>query len=196
MTTDLSGVIITEDPQPLFIRRQWYLSADYVLPVISFLNLLWAITATVGGFGYTVGTGVWKSLQPNLYLFYEGYDYPYKATEFKLSGPGIPSIEWFYDSSKKMFTNSKGSSVVSRFPWLSAEIKHLDLTLYDITEFIESLRYSSDETKYPSAERVISAWSLESGIVLDKVGSLTLSIINEDDDTQHIPLYDCYVCGN
>jgi hypothetical protein len=95
-----------------------------------------------------------------------------------------------------MFTNPKGSSVVSRFPWLSAEIKYLDLTLYDITEFIESLRYCSDQTNYPSAERVISAWSLESGIVLDKVGSLTLSIINEDGDTQHIPLYDCYVCGN
>ena len=196
MTMDLSGAIITENPQPLFIRRQWYLSAEYVLPVLSLLNFLWALTSSIGGFGYTVGSGVWKSLQPNLYLFYEGYTYPYKATEFKLSGPGIPKIQWFYDSSKKIFTNPKGSSEISRFPWLSAEIKHLDLTLYDITEFIESIRYCSNETEIPSAEHVISAWSLDSGIVLDKVSQLQLSVINEEGDNKHIPLYDCYVCGN
>ena len=188
---DLSGVLI-EQPQyqPMNVRR-WYLSPEYLLPVISLVKFLWAVTNTIGGFGYTVGTGVWKSLQPNLYFFYVGYDYPYKATDYKMRGPGIPSIEWFYDSSLKTFTRLNGSSVSRRFPWLSAEIKHVDLTLYDITDFIESLRYYNDDETGPSAERVIAAWSLESGIVLDKVGSLKLSVINEEGENEEVELYDC-----
>lgn len=167
------------------------MSPEYLLPVLSFLKFVWSITSTVGGFGYTVGSGVWKSLQPDLYFFYLGYNSPYKASDYKMKGPGIPSIEWFYDSSKKTFTTPNGSSVSRRFPWLSAEIKHVDLTLYDITDFIDSLRYYNDDETGPSAERVISAWSIESGIVLDKVGLLKLSVINEDGESQDIILYEC-----
>jgi len=38
---------------------------------------------------------------------------------------------------------------------------------------------------------VIAAWSLESGIVLDKVGSLKLSVINEEGENEEVDLYDC-----
>ena len=171
--------------------KRWYLSADYVLPVISVVKTLWSVGSSVGGFTYNIGSGIWKSLQPSIYIFYEGHDYPYRATDYKMTGPGIPSVEWFYDSSSKTFSTPTGSSSARRFPWLSAEIKHVDLTLYDITDFIDSLRYYNTEESAPSAERIIATWSLESGIVLDKVGSLKLSVINEDGENEEIELYEC-----
>ena len=177
--------------QPQHVVRTWYLSPEYVLPLFSLIKFLWSFTNRIGVFGYTIGNVVWKTLQPNLYLFYAGYDYPYRASDYRMKGPGIPSIEWFYNSSNKVFTTANGSSMSRRFPWLSAEIKHVDLTLYDITDFVESLRYYNSEETCPSAERVIAAWSLESGIVLDKVGSLKLSVINEDGETEEVDLYDC-----
>ena len=73
----------------------------------------------------------------------------------------------------------------------------MNLTLYDITEFVESIRFFHDEgvpsvpsaTSVPSAEHVLSAWSLESGILLNKSGSLVLSVIDENGEGEDIPLY-------
>jgi hypothetical protein len=173
------------------IVKRWYVPTEYIVPLLSLVNTIWSVTASVGGFTYTVGSTIWKSLQPNLYIFYQGHDYPYKATDYKMTGPGVPSVEWFYDSSSKVFSTPSGSSSPRRFPWLSAEIKHVDLTLYDITDFVDSLRYYNTEEVAPSAERIIAVWSLESGIVLDKVGSLKLSVINEEGVDEEVSLYEC-----
>ena len=177
--------------------NQWSISPEYAVYALVTFNFLWTVTKSITGFTYTVGKGVWKTLQPDTYYFFEGYDAAYKATDYSKSGPGIPAVEWVYDSKKKTFVSPMGSPLSHHLPWLSAEIKHANLTLYDITEFVESIRYFHDVgmpsattvTTVPSAEHVLSAWSLESGIVLDKSGSLVLSVINENGEGQEIPLY-------
>ena len=174
--------------------NQWSISPQYALYALVTFNFLWTVTKSITGFTYTVGKSVWKTLQPDTYYFFEGYDAAYKASDYTRSGPGVPPVEWVYDSKKKTFMNPMGSQRSHHLPWLSAEIKHMNLTLYDITEFVESIRFFDDEgvpsaTSVPSAEHVLSAWSLESGIVLDKSGSLVLSVINENGEGQEIPLY-------
>jgi hypothetical protein len=179
--------------QPLIVHNQWSISPEYALYALVTFNFLWTVTKSVTEFTYTVGKSVWKTLQPDTYYFFQGYDAAYKASDYTRSGPGVPPVEWLYDSKKKTFMNPMGSQRSHHLPWLSAEIKHMNLTLYDITEFVESIRYFHDEgssaTWVPSAEHVLSAWSLESGILLDKSGSLVLSVIDENGDGEEIPLY-------
>ena len=188
---------VQRNTQPLVVHREWYISPEYTMYALVALNFVWDLTKTVTGFTYTVGKGVWKTLQPDTYYFFDGYDAAYKASDYSKSGPGVPVVEWVYDSKKKTFVNSMGSQISHRLPWLSAEIKHMNLSLYDITEFVESIRYFHDQgvssatavPSVPSAEHVLSAWSLESGIILEKSGSLVLSVINENGEEQEIPLY-------
>jgi len=179
--------------QPLIVHNQWSISPEYALYALVTFNFLWTVTKSVTEFTYTVGKSVWRNLQPDTYYFFQGYDAAYKASDYTRSGPGVPPVEWLYDSKKKTFMNPMGSQRSHHLPWLSAEIKHMNLTLYDITEFVESIRYFHDEgssaTSVPSAEHVLSAWSLESGILLDKSGSLVLSVIDENGDGEEIPLY-------
>ena len=183
--------------QPLVVHNQWSISPQYALYALVTFNFLWTVTKSITGFTYTVGKSVWKTLQPDTYYFFEGYDAAYKASDYTRSGPGVPPVEWVYDSKKKSFMNPMGSQRSHHLPWLSAEIKHMNLTLYDITEFVESIRFFHDEgvpsvpsaTSVPSAEHVLSAWSLESGILLNKSGSLVLSVIDENGEGEDIPLY-------
>ena len=180
--------------QPLVVHNQWSISPQYALYALVTFNFLWTVTKSITGFTYTVGKSVWKTLQPDTYYFFEGYDAAYKASDYTRSGPGVPPVEWVYDSKKKTFMNPMGSQRSHHLPWLSAEIKHMNLTLYDITEFVESIRFFHDEgvpsaTSVPSAEHVLSAWSLESGILLNKSGSLVLSVIDENGEGEDIPLY-------
>ena len=174
--------------QPLVVHNQWSISPQYALYALVTFNFLWTVTKSITGFTYTVGKSVWKTLQPDTYYFFEGYDAAYKASDYTRSGPGVPPVEWVYDSKKKTFMNPMGSQRSHHLPWLSAEIKHMNLTLYDITEFVESIRFFHDEG-VPSAEHVLSAWSLESGILLNKSGSLVLSVIDENGEGEDIPLY-------
>ena len=186
--------------QPLVVHNQWSISPQYALYALVTFNFLWTVTKSITGFTYTVGKSVWKTLQPDTYYFFEGYDAAYKASDYTRSGPGVPPVEWVYDSKKKTFMNPMGSQRSHHLPWLCAEIKHMNLTLYDITEFVESIRFFHDEgvpsatsvpsvTTVPSAEHVLSAWSLESGILLNKSGSLVLSVIDENGEGEDIPLY-------
>ena len=177
--------------QPLVVHNQWSISPQYALYALVTFNFLWTVTKSITGFTYTVGKSVWKTLQPDTYYFFEGYDAAYKASDYTRSGPGVPPVEWVYDSKKKTFMNPMGSQRSHHLPWLSAEIKHMNLTLYDITEFVESIRFFHDEgvPSVPSAEHVLSAWSLESGILLNKSGSLVLSVIDENGEGEDIPLY-------
>ena len=183
--------------QPLVVHNQWSISPQYALYALVTFNFLWTVTKSITGFTYTVGKSVWKTLQPDTYYFFEGYDAAYKASDYTRSGPGVPPVEWVYDSKKKTFMNPMGSQRSHHLPWLSAEIKHMNLTLYDITAFVESIRFFHDEgvpsvpsaTSVPSAEHVLSAWSLESGILLNKSGSLVLSVIDENGEGEDIPLY-------
>ena len=65
-------------------------------------------------------------------------------------------------------------------------MKYNDLVLYDISEFLQEVKWSGLER--PSAARVLAAWSLDSGIVLNSVNGITLSTINEDGTESNLDL--------
>jgi len=147
------------------------------------IQLLWNVLSYVSEKTVVVSKSIVRGIQAKTYVFFEGSSYPYRIQDYSLAGPGVAPIEWFYDADKKVFLDSRvyNSSVnfpTRHFEWLSGEIKHNNLVLYDISDYLEEIRWAGAHK--PSPSRVLAAWSLHSGIVLNAREGLTLHTINED----------------
>ena len=148
-----------------------------------FLQLVWTLLSRAASTTQSVSQGVVRSLQTQLYVFFKDSTYPYRAQNTVLAGPGIAPIEWYYNADTKVFLsstlyNSTNEYETHHFEWLSGEVKYNDLTLYDITEFLQQVRWGG--ATRPTPAHVLSAWSLHSGIVLNLREGLILKTINED----------------
>jgi hypothetical protein len=157
-----------------------------------FLQFLWTFLSRAASTAHTVSMSVVHSLQPQLYVFFQGCVYPYnKAQMASLAGPGIPQIEWYYNADKKLFLssnvyNSTNEYQTHHLEWLAAEVKYNDLVLYDVTDFIQQVKWAGAEK--PNASLVLAAWSIHSGIVLNLREGLVLKTINEDGTESLLPL--------
>ena len=153
---------------------------------LGLFNMAWDFTIEIVSFTGTLLKNVHRSFEPNVFVFFKDSYYPYRLAELYLNSPGSAEIEWYYDAGKKLFYQSNSELHGSRhFPYLSSEIKYNDLTLYDISEFIEAMHWSARQA--PSAEYILGIWMMQKGIVLSK-RHLNLSVINEEGDVVVIPL--------
>lgn len=156
-------------------------SLIFINTSIMFLSILWNLVNRMR-------KNVSKSFGKDVYVFFERNDTPYHTADFKTSGPGISPVAWYYDSKTKTFSNPTFCTSTHHFPMLTAQIKYGDMLLYDISEFVDTLRYNSAGT-VPQPELILAAWSLESGVVLSKSNTLKLSTITDEGDNREIPLY-------
>ncbi len=153
------------------------------LQSLLFLQLLWTLLTRAASTTQTVSLGVVRSLQTQLYVFFQDKPYPYRAQVTTLAGPGIPPIEWYYNADTKVFVSSNLYNTTNEyhthhFEWLMGEIRYNDLVLYDISEFLQQARWAG--TSRPSPSLILAAWSIHSGIVLNLRDGLVLKTINED----------------
>ncbi|NBO60552.1 MAG: hypothetical protein EBU82_06215 [Flavobacteriia bacterium] len=131
----------------------------------------------------TITKGVVRSLQSKTYVFFKDNNYPYRLQDYKTSGPGVAPVEWYYDADKKLFLafnlhNTSTHSISRHFDWLSGEIKYNGLVLYDISDFLEDAKWAG--VAQPAPARILAAWSLHSGVVLQFREGLSLHTINKD----------------
>lgn len=138
--------------------------------------------------------GVKRGVTENIYVFFEGSSYPYYLDDIQMASPAIPSVEWYYNAkthtfiSARLYNNSQQYHT-HHIPYLAAEVKYNDLLLYDISDFIDSVRWGGEEDEgMPNADHLVSAWTLSSGIVLKRSDAMTLSVINTDGDDMRVPL--------
>jgi hypothetical protein len=112
----------------------------------------------------------------------------------KVDSAASASLEWVYSPEKKEFRHVDSSDDDAvYFPYLSAEIYHGNLRLYDISDFVSQLKWIGSITSpdaRPSAKHILSAWSLETGVVLDVTLPLSLHAINEVGEEENILLAD------
>lgn len=139
-----------------------------------------------------VSKGVLRSVQEQLYVFFENTPYPYRYQDIQLQGPGVASIEWYYDADKLLFVAGHMYETSSDYfprhlPYLSGEIKYDNLVLHDATEFINEIRWVGQGT-HPNAKYLLAAWSLQSGIVLTNTEHLSLHCIMESGEEKIIKL--------
>ena len=146
-----------------------------------FLQFVWTLLSRAASTTQTLSLSVVRSLQTQEYVFFQGSSYPYRVQTTTLAGPGISPIEWYYNADTKVFLsstvyNSTNEYQTHHLNWLAAEVKYNDLHLYDVSDYIQQVRWAGAER--PSPALVMAAWSLHSGIVLRE--GLTLKTINED----------------
>lgn len=161
--------------------------SGYLVSGFSLLNQTWDFTANLLGFLGNVLKHVSHAFEPEVYVFFKDSFYPYRLADCRLNQPGIAEVEWYYDDDRKLFFKpSADQRENTHFPYLSVEIKYNDLTLYNISDFVESMRWSAEDTP-PSADHILGIWMMKKGIVLSKT-HLSLSIINEEGNVETISL--------
>lgn len=168
----------------------WQMTQRYALETYLWLQFFWSVLTYVTSKSIVVGKSVVRSLQPQHYIYFKGSEVPYRSQDYTVTGPGIAPIEWYYDADKYLFISSSLYTSSTEYetrhlPWLSAEIKYNDMTLYDITDHVEQVRFASSSGSPPPGH-ILSAWSLKSCIVLDGKDGLVLHTLNEDGSESQI----------
>jgi hypothetical protein len=161
------------------------------LQTLLFLQFVWTLLSKAASSTQSISLGVVRSLQTHLYVFFQGSSYPYRAQDITLAGPGIATIEWYYNADTKVFYsstvyNSTNEYHTHHLQWLAGEIKYNDLVLYDVSEFLQQVRWTGAQKPTPAL--VMAAWSLHSGIVLNLRDGLVLKTINEDGTESNLNL--------
>lgn len=123
------------------------------------------------------------------YVFFKNDPVPYSRQKVLLSGPATSEPEWTYNLTRNTFTAANRSARYARLPWLSAIIKYNDMKLYSLDEFIDTLRFSEVGSTPPDAPTLLSAWSLFSGVVLDKSLEMSLLVIDQEGNEERFTLH-------
>jgi hypothetical protein len=185
-----------EVPQPLVVQAppqinyMWLYAQSFGIQTFFWLQMLWTALSYLGNKTAVVSKSVIRGLQSKTFVFFQDSNYPYRLQDYTVAGPGIAPVEWYYDADKKLFIsntlyNTSSEYTSHHISWLAGEIKYNDLVLYDVSDFLEQVKWAG--TTKPSVARVLSAWSLHSGIVLNGKEGLSLHTINEDGTESALP---------
>ena len=169
-------------------QQSWIRPEDLLYYSLQFINLVWAFLTTATQVTKKVSTHVYRGFQSELYYFFKDSPIPWDAHRVNLRSAGSPHVDWYYNADTKTFSRAENDGHLHHFPYLTAEIYHGDLALYDITPFTEALHWTGGTTA-PSANHVLAAWYLQTGILLDPALPLVLKVINEEGETTTIPLH-------
>jgi hypothetical protein len=188
---DLSGNVLIVQNQTQMEDKMIYLYLQGMLYLLRFLN--WSLNSLQSAWSVTkkVSYAVKESMKDEMYVFFNGSSYPYRVKDIHLDHPGTPPIEWYYNASTQSFIssrvyNSSQTYQTKHIPYLTAEIKYNDLTLYDASDYINSVRWVGEEM--PNARQLISAWTVHSGIVLQVSKDMTLFVIDTDGSERKVSL--------
>lgn len=168
-------------------RNPWITKDQVLMYSVHLVNLVWGFLTTSYDVTKKVTWSVYAGLQPETYYFFKDSAHPWDARRVNLSRAGSPHVDWHYNADIRTFRREENDGVLHHFPYLTAEIYHGDLALYDITSFTESLRWTGGDVA-PSANHVLAAWFLQSGILLDPSLPLVLKVINQEGEESSIPL--------
>ncbi len=127
-------------------------------------------------FSRAVASATYAALQPNDYVFYEGYEMPVQAWKVKSENPGTPRAYWYYNPSNRCFFKTSPTGETHRFPFLSASLCFNSMNLFSLDEFLGEQHYVGEQ---PPPLVVIGAWCLVNGVVLDKALDFKIHVINE-----------------
>jgi hypothetical protein len=159
----------------------------FFMMTVNFLSASWSVAQKTG-------KAVRNSFRDEQYVFFEGSSFPYKLEDLHLDSPGVPAVEWYFNATTNTFITARLYANSQHFtkhhiPYLAAQIKYNELTLYDISEFVDSVRWAGEEGEaMPNVDHLVSAWTLSSGIVLRRSPTMVLSVINTDGNDAQIPL--------
>lgn len=133
--------------------------------------------------------GVVNSFKADNYVFFSEMPIvrAYSTTVVNMGSSCAAPLDWIYDSNKHMFLDGKNPVLPqkrSSLPFLSLEIQSRanGSVLYDLTDFLETVRAYSDAGRKPTIGHILEAWSLSSGLVINPSLIECLRGMNDDGD--------------
>lgn len=188
-TEELSESVMREIVEEQNRRRsQWITKESLLYWGIHITSLLWNYSSLAAYYVYKAAQGAYRGVQNQSYLFFEHSTVPYQASHVKLNTPGAPTVEWTYDFDSRTFRSSSASADEhpKHMPYLTAEVYHQELSLYDLTEFVQGLHYTG--TTAPSVRHILAAWFLHTGILLDLSLPMSLKVFTEEGEEKTVSL--------
>jgi len=198
---DLSGAFVENNalfviPDVREIVFSYVPNVDYSYWMLTLLTLFQRLTVVlfyVRKYSVRIFNGVYRGIADEEYAFHRGSNTAFSLYKLKTDSAAAASLEWIYSTDKKQFKHviSSDEDDTQYFPYLSAEVYHGNLRLYDISDFVSELKWTAcSGAQRPTAKHILSAWSLETGVVLDVALSLSLHVITESGEEEVILLGD------
>ena len=133
-------------------------------------------------------SGIRTAFQPTTYVFFEDIYYPYLESLVNTRASTSAKPLWKYVVDTHTFTSWTAAHTRLPLSYLSIEIVQENKVLYDLTDFLDTMRvYGNSGT--PSLHHIVHAWVLSSGICLHPKRNLILRAMNTDAETELVPLY-------
>lgn len=174
--------------------RDQLLQINWTILAIRTFNILYNALQTSIWASKKTYAAVTDAFAEEVFVFFKGDSTPYHARHVIQDGPGIASIAWTFNKNTKTFTSSNAAphTHAKYLEWLSASIQYNGLNLYSLDDVIEGTKYVDANGVMPSNDILVAAWSLTSGIVLDKTIDLKLFIIHSDGHEEVVSLWSQY----
>jgi hypothetical protein len=128
--------------------------------------------------------------RPEYYIFFKNSAYPYRLSNTHPWATGSAVPEFIYWANSKIFMPWVSNDVYyvaplengNKLPMLSLELVNTsdETVAYDLTDFIEGLRYMGDTI--PTLNQVIAVWTLGSNVV-PNLAEMKIRYVNEDGET-------------
>ena len=128
--------------------------------------------------------------RPEYYIFFKNSAYPYLLSNTHPWATGSAVPEFVYWANSKIFMPWVSNNVYRVEPWengntlplLSLDLVNTsdDTVAYDLTDFIEGVRYVGDSI--PTLNQVIAVWTLASNVV-PNLAEMKIRYVNEDGET-------------
>lgn len=153
-------------------------TGSFIVNLLTLYNRVYEYSRPILSFAQRLYTNIYSTFYPETYYFFEGSSHPYSSLIAKKEGLAVATLEWTYIKDTHRFLDTSITIKDHPISWLSAEIKQDSHVLYDITPFLEQVRWRG--LAMPSADHILEAWSLDSGFILNKKLHLNLEYINDE----------------
>jgi hypothetical protein len=116
---------------------------------------------------YTRLSGAIRSVfERDDYIFFEGHDIPFGLRGFDAQLLEADRKLVYYNRETRTFSVPWATATRKKnLPYLSAEIRWGDRMLFDMTDWISTVTYTTENV--PNIRRIVSAWMLDSKIVVN-----------------------------
>lgn len=185
---DIQEAILSDIVQEQNARRAQFCRRQTLLYwAIHLTTTVWNAVSWGAYYASKAAWGAYNGVQKETYYFFKDSPIPYSSTKVRTHRPGTPRLEWTYDLEARTFHHAGTEETeVKHFPYLTAQVNHEGLSLYDLTDFVQALHYCGATA--PSAQHILAAWFLETGILLDTSLPMTLRVFTEEGEETNVPL--------
>jgi hypothetical protein len=165
---------------------------SFLLWALSWFNTLEKAYEAARDWVTYVYTGAEQIFGPQTYIFFQGITSPYREVMVNPAASGSAPPEWKYDAKNHTFLEYGAATEVQqkshRLPILSLEIVQKDKVIYDLTDFLDTVRVYASGEKAPSTQHIIGAWGLSSGIILNRTRGYEARMITNQAATFGVPI--------